>query len=74
MQPKAQSPVVSQEAREKDYSSRISGALSRSMALFDVGDLIKDMRDGHKNVKFPEKLVKVLEAKLQGIAMGKDPS
>jgi len=30
-------------------------------------------RDGSKSVKFPEKLVKVLENRLENIAMGKDP-
>lgn len=38
-----------------------------------LGDLFKDVRDGSKSVKFPEKLVKVLEQKLQMIAMGQDP-
>ncbi|KAJ7812022.1 hypothetical protein B0H14DRAFT_3090547 [Mycena olivaceomarginata] len=33
-----------------------------------------DVRDGPKSVKFPEKLLKVLEQKLQNIAMGKDPA
>ena len=36
--------------------------------------MFKDIRDGPKSVKFPEKLLKVLEQKLQDIAMGKDPS
>ncbi|KAG2031981.1 hypothetical protein BDR03DRAFT_1027346 [Suillus americanus] len=31
-----------------------------------------DLRDGSKSVKFPEKLLKVLEQRLQNIAMGKD--
>jgi len=35
--------------------------------------LFKDSRDGPKTVKFPEKLLKVLDAKMQNIAMGKDP-
>jgi hypothetical protein len=34
--------------------------------------MFKDIRDGPKSVKFPEKLLKVLEQKLQDIAMGKD--
>jgi len=52
----------------RDYGSRISGA------IFSIGDLFKDVgRDGHKSVKFPEKMLKVLEARLQMIAMGKDP-
>lgn len=51
----------------RDYSSRISGA------IFSIGDLFKDAgRDGPKSVKFPEKMLKVLDTKLQNIAMGKD--
>lgn len=58
------------EIRDKDYSSRISGALSSS--IFSIGDLFKDTRDGTKGVRFPKDLLKVLEQKLQDIAMGKD--
>lgn len=58
------------EVREKEHISRLSGALSSS--IFSIGDLFKDMREGPKSVKFPEKLLKVLEQKLQDIAMGKD--
>lgn len=57
------------EVREKDYSSRLSGAISNS--LFTLGDLFKDS-NGPKNVRFPKDLLKVLEQKLQDIAMGKD--
>lgn len=32
------------------------------------------MRDGQKSVRFPKDLMKVLETKLQNIAMGKDPA
>ncbi|KAI5119561.1 hypothetical protein M0805_005625 [Coniferiporia weirii] len=57
--------------REKDHASRISDAISNS--ILSIGDLFKDAtRDGHKSVKFPEKLLKVLDAKLANIAMGKD--
>jgi hypothetical protein len=38
-----------------------------------LGDLFKDVRDGPKSVKFPEKLVKVLEQKLEAIFKGQDP-
>ena len=72
MQPKpAETPApTSAETREKEhYSQRLSGALSSS--IFSIGDLF---RDGQKSVKFPEKLLKVLEQKLQNIAMGKDPA
>ncbi|KZV80623.1 hypothetical protein EXIGLDRAFT_742800 [Exidia glandulosa HHB12029] len=53
----------------RDYSWRISGA------IFSIRDLFKDAgRDGPKSVKFPEKMLKVLDTKLQNIAMGKDPT
>lgn len=71
MLPKA-AETTSTEVREKEHVSRISGALSSS--IFSLGDLFKDVRDGPKSVKFPEKLMKVLEQKLQDIAMGKDPA
>lgn len=53
------------------YESRLSG-ITNSFAAF--GDLIKDMggRDGPRPVKFPEKLLKVLDQRMQDIAMGKD--
>ncbi|THH06586.1 hypothetical protein EW145_g3985 [Phellinidium pouzarii] len=73
MQPKAvdTSATPDSETREKDHSSRISDAISNS--ILSIGDLFKDAtRDGHKSVKFPEKLLKVLDAKLANIAMGKD--
>ena len=37
--------------------------------MFSIGDLF---RDGLKGVRFPKDLIKVLEQKLQDIAMGKD--
>lgn len=73
IQPKAveaSSNADTREAKDRDYSSRLSGALSSS--IFSIGDLFKDMRDGPKSVKFPERLLKVLEQRLQDIAMGKD--
>lgn len=76
MQPKVavSTPTLSEASKEKDkeYSSRISGALSSS--IYSIGDLFKDLRDGSRIVKFPKDLVKVLELKLQDIAMGKDPA
>jgi hypothetical protein len=74
MQAKATDPNASSnlDSREsKDYSTRITNAVSSS--IFSIGDLLKDVgRDGPKSVKFPEKLIKVLELKLQSIAMGKE--
>ncbi|OCH90864.1 hypothetical protein OBBRIDRAFT_887390 [Obba rivulosa] len=73
MQPKTVEVQADADTRsEKDYSSRISGALSSS--IFSIGDLFKDIRDGPKGVRFPKDLMKVLEQKLQDIAMGKDPA
>jgi hypothetical protein len=42
--------------------------------MASIGDVFRDVtaRDGSKNVKFPEKLLKVLENRLENIAMGKD--
>ncbi|PCH43120.1 hypothetical protein WOLCODRAFT_25738 [Wolfiporia cocos MD-104 SS10] len=69
MQPKA-ADAQADENKDKDYSARISGALQQS--IFSIGDLFKDVRDGPKGVRFPKDLLKVLEQKLQDIAMGKD--
>lgn len=73
MQPKAvdNNTNTDTEIRERDHASRISDAISNS--IFSIGDLFRDVtRDGSKSVKFPEKLLKVLETKLANIAMGKD--
>lgn len=59
--------VTAVEAREREHSSRLS-----ALSNFSIGDMFKDIREGPKSVKFPEKLLKVLEQKLQDIAMGKD--
>ncbi|KAG1775606.1 hypothetical protein EV702DRAFT_1234370 [Suillus placidus] len=58
------------EVKEKEHHSKFSGAISNS--IVSIGDIFKDLRDGSKSVKFPEKLLKVLEQRLQNIAMGKD--
>ena len=58
------------ETKEKEHHSKISGAISQS--IISIGDIFKEIRDGSKSVKFPEKLLKVLEQKLQNIAMGKE--
>ncbi|KAL1692603.1 hypothetical protein GGG16DRAFT_89763 [Schizophyllum commune] len=55
--------------REREHSLRLS-----ALSNFSISDLFKDVRDGPKSVKFPEKMLKVLENKLQNIAMGKDPT
>ncbi|KAF8154152.1 cytoplasm protein [Crassisporium funariophilum] len=65
----AESPKVPAviDAREREHSSRLS-----ALSNFSIGDVFRDVRDGSKSVKFPERLLKVLEQKLQDIAMGKD--
>jgi hypothetical protein len=61
--------VAKDKDKDKEYSSRISGALSNS--IISITDLFKD---GNKSVKFPKDLLKVLESRLQSIAMGRDPA
>lgn len=63
------------EARDKDHVSRFSGARIQN-SIVSIGDLFKDMSygPGSKSVKFPDKLLKVLEQRLQNIAMAKDPA
>ncbi|KAI9571922.1 hypothetical protein HD554DRAFT_2070327 [Boletus coccyginus] len=63
-------PSNGAETKEKEHHSKISGAISHS--IISIGDIFKEIRDGSKSVKFPEKLLKVLEQKLQNIAMGKE--
>ena len=74
MQPKAVEPQAQPETprESRDYSSRLSGAISGS--IVSIGDVFKDYREGTKAVRFPKDLVKVLEQKLQDIAMGRDPA
>ncbi|GJJ09370.1 hypothetical protein Clacol_003592 [Clathrus columnatus] len=63
--------TVNGEAKEtKDHLKSIQNS------IFSFADLIKDVgRDGgSRSSKFPEKLIKVLEARMQNIAMGRDPA
>ena len=69
MQPKPVEASEPERERERDYSTRIQNAVSQS--IFSIGDLF---RDGQKGVRFPKDLIKVLEQKLQDIAMGRDPA
>lgn len=57
------------DTQARDHASRISGAISSSIVSF--GDMFRDS-PGTKSVKYPEKLLKVLEQRLQNIAMAKD--
>jgi hypothetical protein len=57
--------------RDRDYTSRARAALSSSMdSVISLGDVFSASRGS--STKFPEKMVKVLEQRLQMIAMGKD--
>ena len=69
MQPKPVEAAAQPEQpeRDRDYHTRISNAVSNS--IFSLGDMF---RDGQKGVRFPKDLIKVLEQKLQDIAMGRD--
>ena len=72
MQPK---PVESLQVVNGENKEHRDHLRTIQNSIFSIGDLFKDVgRDGPKSVKFPEKLLKVLEAKMQNIAMGKDPS
>ena len=64
--PKATELPKPPHAIEHEHSSLLS-----ALSNFSIGDMFRDVRDS-KSVKFPEKLLKVLEQKLQDIAMGKD--
>ncbi|KAJ7250491.1 hypothetical protein B0H12DRAFT_1120580 [Mycena haematopus] len=57
--------AVSEVRRHRSHLSALSN--------FSIGDLFKDTRDGPKSVKFPEKLLKVLEQKLQKRSHGQGP-
>ncbi|EIW76820.1 cytoplasm protein [Coniophora puteana RWD-64-598 SS2] len=62
---------ASAEVKEKEhYHKIVSGAISNS--IVSIADVFKEIGSGSKSVKFPEKLLKHLEQKLQNIAMGKD--
>jgi hypothetical protein len=57
--------------RESFHAARISGAISNS--LYSVADLFRDTgKDGGRSVKFPDKLFKALDTKLQAIVMKRD--
>jgi hypothetical protein len=57
------------DVRDREQSSRLS-----ALSNFSIGDVFRDVAGGgSKSTKFPEKLLKVLEQKLQDVALGKDP-
>jgi len=53
------------DVRDREQSSRLS-----ALSNFSIGDVFAG--GGSKSTKFPERLLKVLEQKLQDVAMGKD--
>lgn len=68
-QPKVTEPKPpGMDLRDREHSSRLS-----VLSNFSIGDIFRDVSGGgSKSTKFPEKLVKVLEQKLQDVALGKD--
>jgi hypothetical protein len=72
MLPKATDISKSNDAREREREREREHSRLSALSNFSIGDMFKDIRDGPKSVKFPEKLLKVLEQKLEDIAMGKD--
>jgi len=56
------------DLRDREHPSRLS-----VLSNFSIGDIFRDVAGGgSKSTKFPEKLLKVLEQKLQDVALGKD--
>lgn len=75
IQPKALPPRhdPQAEAREREREREQSRMSSLSSSIYSIGDLFRDLGEGPKSAKFPRDLIKVLENRLQLIAMGKDP-
>ena len=70
MQPKPTESPQNSNGENKEHRDHLR-AIQNS--IFSIGDLFKDVRqEGPKSIKFPEKMLKVLEMKVQNIAMGKD--
>jgi len=67
-------PQAEAREREREREREQPRISSLSSSIYSIGDLFKDLREGPKSVRFPKDLVKVLEYKLQLIAMGKDPA
>ncbi|EJU00294.1 hypothetical protein DACRYDRAFT_54447 [Dacryopinax primogenitus] len=72
MLPKGDAPGNGKDTATSTPSKEHSRLTS---SLFSITDVFKDTigRDGSKTVKFPEKLLKALDQKMQNIAMLKDP-
>ena len=70
LQPKRTELPQNSNGENKEHRNHLQ-AIQNS--IFSIGDLFKDIgQEGPKSVKFPEKMLKVLEMKMQNIAMGKD--
>lgn len=67
-------PQAESREREREREREQPKISSLSSSIYSIGDLFKDLREGPKSAKFPKDLVKVLENKLQLIAMGRDPA
>ena len=69
MQPKLTELPQNSNGENKEYHDHLR-AIQNS--IFSIGgDLFKDIRwEGSKSIKFLEKMLKVLEMKMQNIAMG----
>ena len=70
MQPKLTELLQNSKGENKEHCDHLR-AIQNS--IFSIGDLFKDVgQEGPKSIKFLEKMLKVLEMKMQNIAMGKD--
>jgi len=70
------SAVISRDPRDRESRDVSTKLTAYTSSLYDsFTDLLGDFagRDGSKAVRFPERLIKVLEGKLQDIFMAKDP-
>ena len=70
MQPK---PTESPQNSNRENKEHCNHLWAIQNSIFSISDLFKDIgQEGPKSVNFPEKMFKVLEMKVQHIAMGKD--
>ncbi|KAG8908954.1 hypothetical protein FRB99_000057 [Tulasnella sp. 403] len=59
------------ERERESHHGRLHGAISSS--INSLAEILKDPSKDGRSVKFPDKLFKVLDQKMQNITMGKDP-
>ncbi len=66
-------PTQAHDIRKDDAKEHHSRLTNITAPMDLLGGLFRDVgRDGNRSVKFPEKLLRVLDTKMQNIAMGKD--